>query len=241
MPKKEDEKTIIDVRGEDTSKPVADEPDRPFPEDAPWVGAELAWRNSFLPPPHEDIHQYPPLVTSDAIADEERLSMSDVEFETVLSSLAPPPIPELRPTASPSRWPTSPLRNLSYIVVGAAVGVLGWVIVDTRGAVQTPLSAEITPGASGNSAHYLYIGDATVVDDETTDQCTCEADPWDSQEMWKVETVDVISREDTPLPKELGDVAPPRADIETCGPNGLTLKPVPLLENLSNDTVDFAM
>jgi len=164
--------------------------DRSFAsESAPWVGAELAWRNRFLPPPHEDIDQYPSVVEHDVPSDEPPPPMTEVEFETILSSLAPPPVRALVPQSSASRWPTSPLNVLSYVIVVAVAMLFGWVIVDTPGATDTRGAVEIRPLSGADAKSRLFTSDATFIDNRVVDEVRRDDAASVSKEKSEAETV----------------------------------------------------
>ena len=133
--------------------------------DAPWVGAETAWRNSFLPPPSDSADAQPSLVYGGTTIDETAETITEEEFETILSSLAPPPVPELRPWSALSRGATSALKRFSYVSVAVVVMILGWALVDTHGASDTRGAVKITPGMDIDFKSSVFTGDLTFYDD----------------------------------------------------------------------------
>lgn len=113
---------------------------------APWVGAEKAWRNGIVPPPHEDWIHYrttlsPEELSSKPALHDEDLTLTDLEIATVLSSLPPPPSKE-EVTIS-NNWGG---QLLKYAAVATFTAAAAWVIfsVMQRGesSTNTPVSSK---------------------------------------------------------------------------------------------------
>jgi len=69
------------------------------PPSAPWVGAESAWRQGIVPPPHVDWQRYKIRLDDRDLFPGEDLTLTDDEVAMVLSSIpphAPPEIPKRR-------------------------------------------------------------------------------------------------------------------------------------------------
>ncbi len=92
---------------------------------APWVGAEQAWRQGIVPPPHKDWVNYRFSIERTETSVED-LALTDEEVTTVLSSLPPPPPPNTRDTiASVKRHP---LEFVKYIAVSVIAIAIIWVV-----------------------------------------------------------------------------------------------------------------
>lgn len=112
-------------RPEDAPNPLRDG-DTFAPPTAPWVGAEKAWRNGIVPPPHEEWKQYKKRMDKPADQTED-LTLTDIEVATVLSTLPPPSI-QGKKEPSASHW-------LKYAATAGLTAIAAWAVF---GAVSAP-------------------------------------------------------------------------------------------------------
>jgi hypothetical protein len=92
---------------------------------APWVGAEKAWRQGIVPPPHEDwIHYKTKLDPNDLPKSAgEDLELTDLDVATVLSSLPPPPA-----KADAEAKTDETVQFLKYAAVAVFTGAAMWAV-----------------------------------------------------------------------------------------------------------------
>jgi hypothetical protein len=148
-------KVIVEKRSEEvTSSPFAS-------KEAPWVGAEQAWRNGIVPPPHEEASAY---LKQPMINDYRGLELTENELETVLSSL--PPAPN---TSTRLSWV---FRLLPYTAAtGVLVGTI-WMAPRSRDATRdaadpTPVKAATALTAGVGRVEEVAFEAMSVADDQT--------------------------------------------------------------------------
>jgi len=121
-------------------------------ETAPWVGAEQAWRQSILPPPHEEWVNYPEHASAAAASQGRRDTgpktplLTDEEIATVLTSLPPPHEPE-----APKRTVLPQL--LKYAAVAAFTAVSAWAIFAGMSTEKGAETENLSVAAVGATPH----------------------------------------------------------------------------------------
>lgn len=155
-------KIVVEKKAEETVElPLRD--GSTFASDAaPWVGAEQRWRSGIVPPPHEDAAQYLDLMRKVTSEEQEGLTLTMDELDTVLSTL--PPAPVSAGGRGAVRRRTS-LRLLGYAMVAGIAMVFTWVVVGMRGADNSAKSSSAEGGRSDGAPTQLHAAASPIAAD----------------------------------------------------------------------------